>query len=267
MSEDAVRSEPPRPFDSHGALIVGGTSGVGLESAIHLGQAGLRRVAIVGRDPGRGERAMAEIARRVPGLAAVFIGGDANDAATATRIAGEAEARIGEVDILINATVGPFGPMLFHDTPIEDLVPTIVQQMIGPVHMCSAMLPYMRARRRGAIVNVASDAAKVPTPGEAAISAAMAGITMFSRTLAMEAKRDGIRVNAVTPSIIIGTMSYERAVASEHGARIFGKAAKLAHLGVAEAADLAALITYLVSPAASRMTGQVISLNGGISAG
>ncbi len=265
MYDDNATSPPA--FDAQGALIVGGTSGVGLETAIHLGKAGLRRVAIVGRDPGRGESAIAEIARQVPGLQAVFIAGDANHADVATQIAAEAEARIGEVDILVNATVGPFGPMLFHDTPINDLIPTIVQQMIGPVHMCSAVLPFMRARRRGAIVNVASDAAKVPTPGEAAIGAAMAGITMFSRTLAMEAKRDGIRVNAVTPSIIVGTMSYERAIANEHGARIFGKAAKMAHLGVAEAGDLAALITYLVSPAAARMTGQVISLNGGISAG
>jgi NAD(P)-dependent dehydrogenase (short-subunit alcohol dehydrogenase family) len=252
---------------SDAALIVGGTSGVGLETAVQLAQAGLSRIAIVGRNADRGNRALALISARAPDCALHFIRGDANDPEQAKRIAAEAERKLGQVDILINCTVGPFAPTLFHDIPIEDLIPLVIQQMMGPILMCRAVLPGMRTRRKGIIVNVASDAAKVPTVGEAAIGGAMAGITMFSRTLAMEAKRDGIRVNAVTPSIIEGTMSYERGIGSEHGSRVLGKAAKLAHLGVAQPADLAGLILYLVSPAAERLTGQVISLNGGISAG
>ena len=63
-------------------------------------------------------------------------------------------------------------------------------------------------REKGCIINVASDAAKFPTPGESVIGAAMAGIVMFSKTLAMEAKRRQIRVNVVTPSLVTGTRSY-----------------------------------------------------------
>jgi NAD(P)-dependent dehydrogenase (short-subunit alcohol dehydrogenase family) len=124
----------------------------------------------------------------------------------------------------------------------------------------------MRAQRSGVIVNIASDAAKSATPGEAVIGAAMAAIMMFSRTVAMEAKRDGIRVNVLTPSLIAGTETSARILEGGFSARLFEKAASFANLGVAEPSDLAALIVFLASPEAGRLTGQAISVNGGISA-
>ncbi len=84
--------------------------------------------------------------------------------------------------------------------------------------------------------------------------------------MAMEVKRDGIRVNIVTPSLISGTPIYDRLMEDEFSARLFGKAAKLASLGVADADDVAATIAFLCSRDAARITGQAISVNGGISA-
>ena len=78
------------------------------------------------------------------------------------------------------------------------------------MHMASAVLPGMRSRRSGVIVNVASDAAKTATPGESVIGAAKAAIVMFTRTIAIEEKRYGIRANALTPSLVYGTASTER---------------------------------------------------------
>jgi NAD(P)-dependent dehydrogenase (short-subunit alcohol dehydrogenase family) len=124
----------------------------------------------------------------------------------------------------------------------------------------------MREQRTGVIINVASDAAKVPTPGETVIGAAMAAIVTFSRTLAMEAKREGVRVNALTPSLITGTDTHDRVMANPFSAKLFSNAAKLAHLGVAQPDDLAEMMVFLASPAAARLTGQAISINGGISA-
>ena len=121
--------------------------------------------------------------------------------------------------------------------------------------------------RGSAIINVASDAAKVPTPGETVIGAAMAGIAMFSRTLALEAKRQGIRVNVVTPSIVEGARLRARIAAGGFGAKLFEKASAAAHLGVATERDVAEVIGFLASDRAARVTGQVISINGGISAG
>jgi NAD(P)-dependent dehydrogenase (short-subunit alcohol dehydrogenase family) len=118
-----------------------------------------------------------------------------------------------------------------------------------------------------AIVNVASDAGKVPTPGEAVIGAAMAGIAMFSRTLAMEAKRRRIKVNVVTPSLVSQTLTHERILSDAFSAKLFEKALRAAHLGTVDADEVAGVIAFLAGPDASKITGQVVSINGGISAG
>ena len=137
---------------------------------------------------------------------------------------------------------------------------------MAPLLMCSVVLPLMRAQKSGVIINIASDAAKVATPGESVIGAVMAAIVMFSRTLAMEAKRDGIRVNALTPSLVEGTATADRILAEGFSQKLFQKAAKLAHLGVARPEDLAAISVFLAGPGGAKITGQAISVNGGISA-
>jgi NAD(P)-dependent dehydrogenase (short-subunit alcohol dehydrogenase family) len=113
---------------------------------------------------------------------------------------------------------------------------------------------------------MASDAAKIPTPGESVIGAAMAGIVMFTRGLAVEAKRDGIRANVITPSMTSGTEHYERVMADPFAGKMFGNAAKLAALGVVSKEELAQLVVFLASPGAAKITGQAISMTGGISA-
>src|ERR1039458_8956202 len=91
----------------------------------------------------------------------------------------------------------------------------------------------------GSIVNIASDAAKVATPGESVLGGAMAAIVMFSRVTAIEAKRNGIRVNVITPSLIAGTPTAGHVLRDGFSKNLFEKAASLAHLGVAEPDDLA----------------------------
>ena len=132
--------------------------------------------------------------------------------------------------------------------------------------MMHAVLPGMREQGGGAIVNVASDAAKVATPGETLIGAAMAAIVMFSRAAALEAKRDGVRINVLTPSLIANTPGAELIFGDPFSARMFEKAEALAHLGVAEPEDVAEAILFFAGPAARRITGQALSVNGGISA-
>ena len=124
----------------------------------------------------------------------------------------------------------------------------------------------MRKAGCGTIINVASDAAKLPTPGESVIGAAMAGIVMFTRALAVEGKRDGIRANVITPSLTSGTEHYGRIMADPFAGRMFAKASRLAGLGVVTKDELAGLVVFLASPAAAKITGQAISMTGGISA-
>ena len=118
----------------------------------------------------------------------------------------------------------------------------------------------------GAIICIASDAGKLATPGESAIGAAMASIAMFCRTMAVEAKRNGIRVNCLTPSIVQGTPLYDKLMAHEFAGKLFSKAEKMASLGVVTPEDIAEMVVFLASPASAKTTGQTISITGGISA-
>lgn len=124
----------------------------------------------------------------------------------------------------------------------------------------------MQAQGGGEPANVASDARKVPATSESSHGAAMAAIIMFSRVTAIEAKRNGIRVNVVTPSLIAGTRAAHRVMRDGFSRKLFEKAAANAHLGVAEPDDLTSLIVLLGGPGAAWLTGQAISVNGGVSA-
>jgi NAD(P)-dependent dehydrogenase (short-subunit alcohol dehydrogenase family) len=94
----------------------------------------------------------------------------------------------------------------------------------------------------------------------------MAAIVTFSKTLALEVKRYGIRVNIITPSLIVNTGSYDRVMEdSSFSKKIFDRIVSAAHLGLTEPEDLADAILFLASHHAKRITGQVISVNGGIS--
>lgn len=245
-------------------LIVGGSSGVGLATAHRLVSQGIKNIAIAARSADRGEAAAASLSSA--GVDARFFACDANDPAAAVELVAAVEAAFGAIDLLVVSTAAAVLPRLLGDIDPAEIARILVDQAAAPMVMSRAVLPGMRTRQSGAIVVVASDAAKSATPGETVIGAAMAAITMFARAMAMEVKRDGIRVNIVTPSLISGTPIYDRLMKDEFSARLFGKAAKLASLGVADADDVAATIAFLCSPDAARITGQAISVNGGISA-
>jgi NAD(P)-dependent dehydrogenase (short-subunit alcohol dehydrogenase family) len=196
-----------------------------------------------------------------------FIRADANYCDQVRRAGDEAIAHLGGIDVLMNSTAGPVTPELFHDIALDTIPGMVQQQLMAPLLMCSVALPTMRAQKSGLIINIASDAGKIATPGESVIGPVMAGIVMFSRTLAMEAKRGDIRVNALSPSLIEGTATTERLLSGGFSQRLLRKAAKLADLGVARPEDLAALAAFLAGPGGARITGQTISVNGGISAG
>jgi NAD(P)-dependent dehydrogenase (short-subunit alcohol dehydrogenase family) len=223
-------------------------------------------LVLLGRNEERGQAAREAVLTRCPGAQVEFVAVDAGDSAQATRAVKEVRSLIGSLDVLVNSMTNSALPTLLHDTPIEDIAQILTLQATPPLHMTRAVLDGMREQRGGVIINIASDAGKVATPGESVIGAAMAAIVMFSRAAAMEAKRDGVRVNVLTPSLIVGTPTGDRVLEGGFSAKLFNKAITLAHLGVTGPEDLAGLIVFLASPAAARLTGQAISVNGGISA-
>lgn len=247
-------------------VIAGGTSGVGLATAHAFLEAGATKVAIMGRNAQRGAIARDELASSRPDADIIFLQADAGDANEAAAACETMVDKWGGIDAMICSVAASYTPALLFNTPVEDLSSILTGQALPPILLSRLVLPYMREQKFGVIINIASDAAKVPTPGESVIGAGMAAIVTFSRTLAMEAKRDGIRVNAITPSLIANTPLYDRIMADPFSAKLFTSAAKLASLGVAEPEDIAAMIVFLASPSAARLTGQAISVNGGISA-
>lgn len=257
---------PPKVLAECGALIIGGTAGIGFATAQALARAGVPRIVIVGRTPERGETSAAKL--RGLGADAHFLAGSPLDPAEAVTITAKAEQLLGAIDILMCTTAADgVAPELFKDIPAADISRILTEMATPAMHMASAVLPGMRRRKGGVIINVASDAAKTATPGEAMIGAAKAAIVMFTRTIAIEEKRHGIRANALTPSLVHGTASTERITTGEgFSAKLFASAAKQAALGVPDADDIAALAVFVASPAAGKLTGQAISVNGGISA-
>lgn len=252
-------------FSSSAVLIAGGTSGVGLATAVAFAQAGCRRLMLLGRNTDRGKQAIDHVLETVPGASVEFLSADANDPAAAEEAAQETHRRLGGIDLLVNSVVAPYQPTLLHEIPTEQVGRVLTEQAVGPLVMSRAVIPFMREQQHGSIVNIASDAARVPTPGETSLGAAMAAIVTFSKTLALEAKRYGVRVNVITPSLIVDTGSYDRAMSQEFSAKIFERITNQAHLGKTEPNDLANLVLFLASPLAHLITGQVVSVNGGIS--
>lgn len=254
----------PKSLADSGALVIGGSAGIGYASAKKLALAGVRRIVIVSRTPSTGEAARVELAKT--GATVHYVQGNAMLAEDAVRITAEAERLLGGIDILVVSTVADNKPELFRDIPTADIRYILDQMVLPTMHMVSEVMPFMASRRGGVIITVASDAGKTATPGETVIGACKAAIIMFTRTVAIEGKRNGIRANVLTPSLVLGTASSDRITTEGFSSKLFARAAEQAHLGVPYADDLGDLVVFLAGPGARRLTGQAISVNGGISA-
>jgi 2-hydroxycyclohexanecarboxyl-CoA dehydrogenase len=246
-------------------VVTGGTSGIGFEAAKALVLSGTRCLVINGRNVERGKQAVETLKQFDDAAMVHFVQADVSTIGGAQEFADKAlKICDGSLDTVVNCAGGDFAPELLHNIDPNQISPIISHWLLSSLYCCRLLLPAMR--EKGCIINVASDAAKFPTPGESVIGAAMAGIVMFSKTLAMEAKRRQIRVNVVTPSLVTGTRSYNFITSGGFSAKLFEKATAAARLGLPSAEDVAALIAFLASEKSGKITGQVISVNGGISA-
>ena len=253
-------------LESKRALITGSSSGIGFHAAAMLAEAGVAHVVLNGRNAERGEAARHAIAERAPEAKVSFVAADVSSASGARAVIETGAKHLGgSIDILVNCAGGDHIPSLFRRYSPDEIESVVRHWLLSTLYCCHYALAFMP--EGSAIVNVASDPAKVPTPGEAVIGAAMAGIVMFSRTFAMEAKRQKIRVNVVTPSLVQNTLTHDRLMADGFSSKLFKKAIERAGLGVPDPADVAGVILFLLSAESAKLTGQVVSVNGGISAG
>jgi gluconate 5-dehydrogenase/3-oxoacyl-[acyl-carrier protein] reductase len=251
-----------KPLTGRRALIIGGSSGIGLACAAAIRDAGAEALRIVGRNPERGGAAAARLGPKAGFLAADCAEPDAVEAMVA-----RAAEEMGGIDALLVSPGTTHLPELLFRQSLADIRDALTRDLAPVLYVCRAVLPVMMAQGSGAMVAIASDAGKIATPGESVIGAGMAAIIQFMRGLAIEARRDGIRANTITPSLVEGTDLTARLMEDgRFSAKLFAKARTLAHLGPTYPEDLAALAVFLLSPAAAKITGQAISVNGGISA-
>lgn len=167
--------------------------------------------------------------------------------------------RFGRIDVLVNnAGWDKVEPFLDSEPDTWDRVMAI--NLYGVLHTCKKILPLMVERESGSVVNLGSDAGRVGSSGEAVYSAAKGGVISFSKTIAREMARSHINVNCVCPgptdTALFASIGGEKLRAA------LQKAIPMRRLGQPE--DLANLVAFLASDEAAFITGQTVSVSGGL---
>ncbi len=242
-------------------VITGAGRGIGAATARRFAAAG-GRVAIFDRDRSAAEQTAAGI--RAGGGMARSYACDITERAGVEAAVAASEAELGPIAVLVNnAGWDVFRPFL--KTTPADWERLIAINLVGALHMHHVVLPLMVARKSGRIVNVASDAARVGASGEAVYAACKAGLVALSKTLAREHARDGITVNVVCPGPTATALFEEYKKGANNPEKLveaFRRAIPLGRVG--EPDDLPGAIVFFASEAAAYVTGQVLSVSGGL---
>lgn len=236
------------------ALITGGTSGIGRATANKLARLGVH-VLVVGRNPERGEKTVAEI--RAAGDKADFISSDLKDARSAREVAKRAvELGNGHVDILVNnAGIFPFGPT--DKTTEEDFDRVYSLNVKAPYFLVAELAPLMAKRGKGAIVNVSTMVADYGVSGMSLYGSTKAAINLLTKAWAAEYGPRGVRVNAVSP----GPTRTEGTDAMGEGLEQLAAQAPAGRPATAD--EVAEAIVFLATDRASFIYGAKLPVDGG----
>ena len=248
-------------FDGKVVVVTGGGGGIGGALCRHFAREGAR-VAVLDRD----EAAAGVTAKSIAGGGgdAVAFACDITDRTAVDAAVAAVTARLGDIDVLVNnAGWDIFRPFL--KTGPAEWDKLIAINLVGALHMHHAILPGMVARKAGRIVNIASDAARVGSSGEAVYAACKGGLVAFSKTIAREHARHGITVNVVCPGPTDTALfaDYKQGAGNpEKLVEAFTRAIPLGRIGQPD--DLPGAVMFFASDAAAYVTGQVLSVSGGL---
>jgi len=242
-------------FDDKVVLVTGGASGIGRATCIGFAAAG-GRVFVTDVDAVRGAETVAEI--EAANGEAEFIRMDVTDAESVAAAAEFIAARAGRLDVLVNAAGWDIiEPFLENSAAYMDKV--VALNFMGPVKVAKGLLPLLIDSGSGRIVNVASDAGRVGSSGETVYAGAKGAVIAFTKSLAREVTRNNVRVNCVCPG---PTDTPLFATQSEKMREALVRAIPMRRLGRAD--EVADAILFLASNRASFITGQVLSVSGGL---
>jgi 2-hydroxycyclohexanecarboxyl-CoA dehydrogenase len=238
------------------ALVTGGARGIGAATAHRLVADGAR-VAILDVLEEQGHA----VAEAVHG---VFVHCDMANPESVRGAVRSVEAALGGLDVVVsNAGIDILGPFTSSDPATWEAVLDV--NLRGPLHLCHAALPLLVRRGGGRVVLVSSDAARVGSSGEAVYAACKAGLIALAKTLAREHARDGITANAVCPGPTDTQLLHGLMASSEEGKRILDAVVRQIPLRrLARPEEIANAVAFLVGDESAYITGQTLSVSGGL---
>jgi 2-hydroxycyclohexanecarboxyl-CoA dehydrogenase len=242
-------------LDGKIALVTGGASGIGKATLMELARSGASVIcADVNAEKG------VELVREAAdtNFAVEFVAVDLADSASVRRCATQVLERHRRIDILVNAA-GWNDIQPFIDNPPDYMDRVIAINLGGMLHLTQALLPAMIAAGKGKIINISSDAGRVGSSGETAYAAAKGGVIAFTKSLAREVARHAINVNCVCPGPTDTPMLQSR---PEKLKEAFVRAIPFRRF--AKPQEIADAILFFASPRSDYVTGQVLSVSGGL---
>ncbi len=243
------------------AVVTGAASGIGRAIALRLAEEGARPV-IFDIDDAGAAAVVKEIGAAGRSGAAQHC--DITNYASVQAAVAATEREVGPVDFLVN-NAGWDLPMNFLDSEPDFWAKVVGINLMGPIHMHHVVLTRMAQRGTGRVVNIASDAGRVGSSGEAVYSACKGGVIAFTKTLARELTRKGIRLNTVCPGPTDTPLFDVFKSASGDGEKIAAgleRAIPMRRLGRPD--DYPGIVAFLLSDDAEYITGQTISVSGGL---
>ncbi|TFH23547.1 MAG: SDR family oxidoreductase [Myxococcales bacterium] len=238
-------------------LITGAASGIGHATALRLGEEGAI-VGIIDRDGAGAEATAARIGEA--GGAAYAYAADITDAAAVDSAVSAFVSSVGRIDGLVN-NAGWDRAANFLDTE-PDLWRKIIEiNLMGPLNVSRSVLTRMREQGAGRVVSIASDAGRVGSSGEAVYAACKGGMVAFSKSVARELAKNGITLNVVSPG---PTDTPLFASFDPTGKIAAGLVRAIPMRRLAQPADFPGIIAFLLSDEANFITGQTISVSGGL---
>jgi 2-hydroxycyclohexanecarboxyl-CoA dehydrogenase len=247
-----------RGLEGKAVIVTGGAGGIGSAICRRLAEEGAK----IGVFDLRGDAA-GKVAGEI-GNGASAHACDITDLASVIAAVAAFEAAQGPTDALIN-NAGWDKFAYFLDTTPEDWEKIIAINLKGPINLHHAVLKGMQQRRRGRVVNIASDAGRVGSSMEAVYSACKGGIISFTKTIAREMARSNVTVNCVCPGPTDTPLLKSFLGEGEQGERAYEglkRSIPLKRLGQPD--DLSGMVAFLASDDAAYITGQVISVSGGL---
>ena len=239
------------------ALVTGGAGGIGAATCRRLAAEGAA-VAVTDMDLDRAREVAAEIGGRAYAL-------DVRSVDSVRAAVAGAESDLAPLDVLVNnAGYDEFGWFVNSDPDMWDRV--LAVNLRGVIAVTHAVLPGMQERHGGRIVNVASEAGRLGSPGSGVYSAAKAGVIGLTKAVAQEAARYGVTCNAVAPGPIETPllMAAPEALGDLGKRLVEGMISKTALRRIGQPEEVAAAIAFLASDDASYVTGQALGVSGGM---